>query len=52
MDLLDHLGSTATPRCALDLGVGHLGKADAGELVVEIGAHFPLEDGAAPVARA
>src|SRR5262249_39565386 len=30
----------------------HLGKADTGELAVdEIGAHLPLEDGVAPVAR-
>ena len=52
MDLLDHVRPDGHAPFAHGLGVGHLGKADAGELAVdEIGAYLPLEHGVAPVAR-
>src|SRR3974377_1922952 len=52
VDLLDHLRPDGHAPSAHGLGIGHFGEADAGELAVDqVGAHFPLEHGVAPVAR-
>src|SRR3974377_1047317 len=51
VDLLDPLRPDGHAPSAHGLGIGHFGEADAGELAVEqVGAHFPLQYGVAPVA--
>src|SRR5262249_42508119 len=52
VDLLDDLWSERHAPAAHGLGIGHLGKANAGEIAVhEIGAHFPLECSVTPTAN-